>query len=73
MTSHQLLAAHVVALLRDIEWAASIWTDTPVCPSCGATRDGLPAVKDYPVEPTRTHRDGCSLKTLLDEALEVVA
>ena len=69
MTSADLLAVHVVDLLRDIEWSASIWTDTPVCPACGATRDGLPAYKDNPVELPLTHRDGCALKACLAEAL----
>ena len=58
-----------IALLRDLEWSSYIWTDTACCPSCGAVRDGLPANDHLPAEPPRTHRDGCELFSLLQDAM----
>ncbi len=46
-------------MLKEIEWAGVVWSDTPTCLFCSAHRDGLPATSKYPAELPLTHKHDC--------------
>lgn len=49
----------LIEMLREIEWAGTIWTDTAICLFCGVTRDGLTAGKKYPEQVAGQHKPEC--------------
>jgi hypothetical protein len=57
-----------IELLRECEWASTVWTDYACCPICGALFEGIGPSKDLkcPGNAPHTHMPDCELKAALD-------
>lgn len=59
------MTAELIALLHELEWAGTVWTDTQCCPSCrGLYPEEQPRRDGRPED--RGHAPDCKLALAID-------